>query len=81
MEEQKEIIESFGAKLVGLSFNPAGDPKVTKVKELIAEVIDIIGEVRRSQEMSYTKHHIFDAAIPDLIRAQMMAVKFLTFDK
>ena len=41
-----EIVEHkiipFGHQLVGLDFNPSGDPDVTRVKELAAEMAEIV---------------------------------------
>lgn len=35
---------SFGMKLVGISFNPSGDAKVNKAKELCAQLAELINE-------------------------------------
>jgi hypothetical protein len=40
-ENLKEATLTFG-KLVGLSFNPSGDEKVNKVKQLCAELMDVL---------------------------------------
>ena len=37
---------SYGEKAVGLDFNPSGDPKVKRLKELYAEIIDILNDSR-----------------------------------
>ena len=38
--ETKEM--TFGERLVGLTFNPSGDPKVNRAKQLCAELVDLI---------------------------------------
>jgi hypothetical protein len=40
-ENLKEATLTF-EKLVGLSFNPSGDEKVNKVKQLCAELMDVL---------------------------------------
>ena len=35
---------TFGEKLVGLTFNPSGDEKVLKAKQLCAELADLMHE-------------------------------------
>lgn len=61
---------TFGQKVVGLNFNPSGNPSVTRVKEIIAEAIDlVINEGRGFNQL----------AIDELILAQMTAVKSLTW--
>ena len=46
--EQKEL--SFGQKLVGLDFNPSGDPKVLKAKQLCAELADLLHDHTKQSE-------------------------------
>lgn len=69
---------SFGQKLVGLTFNPSGDPKVNRIKELAAEMADLITDVNNSQESSYFSNTFYGGAIRRILDAQMWAVKFLT---
>ena len=68
---------TFGEKAVGLTFNPSGDPKVTKVKQLFAEIIDIVNEDRGFNRDERARHA--SVAITDAETAQMRAVKALTF--
>ena len=70
-----------GGKAVGLTFNPTGDETVTKLKQLFAEAFDIIEgcvpaddgtvETARLRKMR-------DAALHEIISAQMWAVKVAT---
>lgn len=69
---------TYGQKAVGISFNPSGDENVTKIKQLAAEMIDalvnsIVGE------NSALKAEIHRRAVQDVIAAQMMCVKAITF--
>ena len=69
---------TFGEKLVGLTFNPSGDQKVQKIKELAAEMADLLEEVNRTQESSYLSNTFYGGAIRRILDAQMYSVKFLT---
>lgn len=69
---------TFGEKLVGLTFNPSGDPKVQKIKELAAQMADLLEEVNKSQESSYLGNTFYGGAIRRILDAQMYSVKFLT---
>jgi hypothetical protein len=42
---------TYGQKAVGLTFNPSGDEKVQKAKELFAQAIDLMVEVRNEQNV------------------------------
>ena len=75
--EMKEM--TFGEKLVGLTFNPSGDKNITKVKELCAELADLLNQnADPSSERPLCKL-LFDKAIGDILDAQMNIVKVLTF--
>ena len=70
---------TFGEKLVGLTFNPSGDQNITKVKELCAELADLLNQnADPSSERPLCKL-LFDKAIGDILDAQMNIVKVLTF--
>ena len=75
-KSKKEI--TFGQKLVGLTFNPSGDEKVTKAKQLCAELADLLEEVNKNQESSYLGNTFYGGAIRRILDAQMWSVKFLT---
>jgi len=69
---------TFGEKLVGLIFNPSGDQKVQRIKELTAEMADLLEEVNKTQENSYLGNTFYGGAIRRILDAQMYSVKFLT---
>lgn len=74
---------TFGEKAVGLSFNPSGDERVTKVKQLYAEIIDIMHDERRTDgsDKDPEVNRLCSVAITEAQGAQMWAVKALTMGK
>lgn len=70
---------TFGEKAVGLTFNPSGDPKVLKVKQLYAEIIDLLTDGDLDNGATGLKGRIMGRAINDAMGAQMWAVKGITF--
>jgi len=70
---------SFGMELVGISFNPSGDPQVTKVKQLCAQLADIVNDSKDIQEQPrYLFNLIKGKALGEILNAQMNIVKLLT---
>jgi len=78
---------TFGEKLVGLTFNPSGDAKVQRAKELCAELADLLQEDREdrlekvingSLLASGLYNTLYDHAIGEILNAQMNVVKVLT---
>lgn len=76
MDDQVQREMTYGEKLVGLNFNPSGDEDVNKVKKLLAEAIDI---VRNRDNISEVHMTLKNRATNDLLEAQMMAVKAITW--
>jgi hypothetical protein len=70
---------TFGERAVGLTFNPSGDPKVAKLKELYAEIIDICDESRQALMGGSEAHRLYAVAITEAQGAQMWAVKAATW--
>jgi hypothetical protein len=74
-----EVVKpTFGQQLVGYTFNPSGDDKVAKAKQLCAELADLLEGVNKSQESSYLGNTFYGGAIRRILDAQMWSVKFLT---
>lgn len=72
---------TFGEKLVGLTFNPSGDEKVQRAKELCAELADLLYEhwCRDSfSEKSSLENTLYHNAVGEILNAQMNVVKVLT---
>ena len=83
--EQKETGQgmSFGQQLVGLTFNPSGDPKVQRAKELCAELADLIQSDYLDKRFSGEKpsdlyKQLHAHAVGEILNAQMNVVKVLT---
>ncbi len=83
MEQTIEAPMSFGEQLVGLTFNPSGEPKVQKAKELCAELADLIQSDLLDKRFSdnppsdlYRLLH--EHAVGEILNAQMNVVKVLT---
>lgn len=69
---------TYGQKCVGVSFNPSGDENVAKIKQCAAEMIDtLVNSI--TGENSELKAEIHRRAVQDVIAAQMMCVKAVTF--
>lgn len=86
MEEQQEPVvtirevrvPTFGEQLVGLNFNPSEDEDVQKVKELAAEMAEILKRRYSSDERTPVKSLLFDHAVGEILNAQMAVVKVIT---
>lgn len=72
----------LGKELVGIDFNPSGNSNVTEAKKLAAKLIDVMNRPvssLRDPEPSEEYMMLYRRAIADVIAAQMMVVKVLTF--
>ena len=71
---------SFGEKLVGITFKPAGDAKVNRAKELCAELADLVqGHVVDSnRETTQLEQLLHSHVMGEILNAQMNVVKILT---
>lgn len=71
-------IQTPGQKAVGLSFNPSGDDAVTRCKQIFADAIDQMSELRRTASGA-EQARLASIAITEAQGAQMWAVKALTW--
>jgi len=75
--------DTYGQKAVGLTFNPSGDSRVQRVKELYAEIIDLCDTARQDAWGAGSSREeagrLFSVAITEAQTAQMWAVKALTW--
>lgn len=79
MKDSKEEM-SFGEKLVGLTFNPSGDEKIQKAKELCAELANLIyDDYDSKEEVTDFYDYLYEHTIGEILNAQMNVVKLLTF--
>lgn len=70
---------SFGQKLVGLKFNPSGDDKVGKAKQLCADLADMVRDWEQERQTSTELEDIlYHHTIGEILNAQMNVVKLLT---
>ena len=69
---------TFGEKLVGLTFNPSNDDKVSKAKRLCAELADLLYNNQYNQETTHLKSMLEKNAYCEILNAQMNVVKVLT---
>lgn len=70
-----------GEMAVGLTFNPSGDEKVAKLKELFAQAFDIVEQSVPADDGTIPtarKRKMRDDALSFIITAQMWAVKVVT---
>jgi len=86
LKTQKADTRPFtqGEVLVGLDFNPSGDIKVQRAKELCAELADLIFDsdlAKQETAYPYLQNTFKGDAIRNILHAQMAAVKYLTFKK
>lgn len=71
---------TFGQQLVGLTFNPSGDSKVQRAKELCAELADLLNDHNTDNNAQVTgfSQRLFSHAVGEILNAQMNVVKVLT---
>jgi hypothetical protein len=69
---------TYGEQAVGLTFNPSGDPKVTQLKQLYAQIIDICNDERTAGAKG-EKARLWSIAITEAQGAQMWGVKAATW--
>lgn len=72
---------TFGEKMVGLTFNPSGDPNVDEIKRLYAKIIDnLVSEAILVKGVQPLRHQFLQGAIERAVDGQMWAVKGWTFN-
>ncbi|MGX2948583.1 Acb2/Tad1 domain-containing protein [Frederiksenia canicola] len=69
---------TYGQKAVGLSFNPSSNDEITKCKQIFADAIDQLNDLRNATTSPEVKR-MCSVAITDAQSAQMWAVKALTW--
>jgi len=69
---------TFGEKLVGLTFNPSNDDKVSKAKRLCAELADLLHDEVSNNERSEHSAILINHTYGEILNAQMNVVKVLT---
>jgi hypothetical protein len=80
--QQREL--TFGEKLCGVDFNPAGHEKVKRLKALAAEMADIVFEEYKVSgngkpvDGGRLRDILAEGAFQSILNGQMNAVKFVT---
>lgn len=78
-DTQVQEAPTFGMQLVGISFNPSGDAKVNKAKQLCAQLADLVNENQDNNDpATYLYNLIKGKALSEILTAQMLTVKLLT---
>ncbi|CDG95707.1 DUF7681 family protein [Xenorhabdus bovienii] len=70
--------QTFGQKAVGLSFNPSNDDAVSQCKQIFADAIDQLDDLRSSTESAEVRR-LTSIAITEAQAAQMWSVKAITW--
>jgi len=78
MEEATTQEMTFGEKVVGKTFNPSGDDKVARLKQLAAEMVDIVEQDYSKKPITPIGDILFQQAVGEILNGQMNAVKFVT---
>lgn len=79
MSEERTLTP--GEVAVGIKFNPSGDATVDRLKELFAKAFDIVELSVPADDGTIPtarKRKLRDAALHEIITAQMWAVKVVT---
>lgn len=85
MENEVKRELTFGEKAVGLTFNPSGDEKVNKAKQLMADALDLLKESEAEKTdngnaiVSWESNVLRTEAFNSVVRAQMSLVKYITW--
>jgi hypothetical protein len=87
MENNTERELTFGEKAVGLTFNPSGDEKVNKAKQLMADALDLLKDAEAEKAkssagnaMASWESNVFRTnAFNKIVDAQMALVKYITW--
>jgi hypothetical protein len=78
--EESQRPQTFGEQLVGLTFNPSGNPEVQRAKELCAELADMVDTIARKNNLrAYPlSDSLYTHTIGQILNAQMNVVKLIT---
>lgn len=75
----KFIEPSVGQQLCGVSLKSSGDPAVDHVRDLFAAIADTLLDNMNGKSTNKLNEVMLDRAMTDILSAQMMVVKVLTF--
>lgn len=69
---------TFGEKAVGITFNPGQNQMVNEIKQMAAQYIDVLNELRDGTTNGEIKRQLSEA-ITEAQTSQMWAVKAVTW--
>jgi len=69
--------QTYGEKLVDLSFNPSGSPEVQMIKRPLADLATLLNDMR-SASSNNDANRLFSIAISKIEEASMFGVKAVT---
>lgn len=70
---------AFGDLLVGKNYDTTVDPKAERVKELAAEMAEILKDSYQTSDKNPVTSILFDQAVGAIVTAQMLVEKVVTF--
>ena len=80
MDNTPQKSMTFGEELVGITFNPSNDDKVSKAKQLCAELANLLNDHNEAKETkTQNSQRLFSHAVGEILNAQMNVVKVLTY--
>lgn len=77
-ETTQDREQTFGERAVGLDFNPSSNERVNKLKELAAQMIDLVENDGPTDDFGAKLH---EDAVMQVVHAQMSTVKAVTWHK
>ena len=78
-----EKILSIGECMVGVTFNPSEDPRVTDIKQRAADLIDCIFRIHEGDEFTPDSlaNKLIEESLIQILHAQSDAVRVLFLDR
>lgn len=76
---EKNLHETFGGKLVGLTFNPSNDENVEFIKTSFARVLNKANAFNESRDKNQNTQRLFSHAVNTGLDSQMNFVKLLFY--
>jgi hypothetical protein len=80
MEIKEKKVLCFGEEIIGVEFAEVKDTEVYKVKVKFAELVNELKQNYLDNPKDSVKSLLFDHALGELINAQMMVVKVITYN-
>ena len=71
---------TLGEKLVGISFNPSGDEKVNRAKELCAELADLVEQEYKSSDATELKTILYNHTMGEISKLSNVCGKSFDFE-